>query len=87
MHGYEAQLGAPGRLSGPLMGLVGAILRAPRMAGYLSAYRGTSATETLGNVYPCRVLDQSHLTTVLPSSDSTYRPVGPKIASIVSRVS
>src|SRR5580765_2208028 len=49
MHGQQAELGAQGRLPGLLIGFVGAILRAPAMAGYLSAYRGASATQTLGN--------------------------------------
>jgi len=49
MHGQEAELGAQGRLPGLLIGFIGAILRAPAMAGYLSAYRGASATQTLGD--------------------------------------
>src|SRR5580704_18443805 len=49
MHGQEAELGAQGRLPGLLIGFIGSILRAPAMAGYLSAYRGASATHTLGD--------------------------------------
>src|SRR5207245_5973476 len=45
----SASLGPQGRLPGLLIGLGGSILRAPAMAGYLSAYRGGSATQTLGD--------------------------------------
>src|ERR1700730_3196699 len=47
--GEQARLGSQGRLPGLLIGFVGAILRAPAMAGYLSAYRRGSATKTLSN--------------------------------------
>src|SRR5207245_1726282 len=47
--GQQACFGPQGRLPGLLIGLVGSILRAPAMAGYLSAYRAGSATQTLGD--------------------------------------
>src|SRR5207245_9498949 len=47
--GQQASFGPQGRLPALLTGLVGSILRAPAMAGYLSAYRGGSATQTLGD--------------------------------------
>src|SRR5690242_21084169 len=47
--GQKARLGPQGRLPRLLIGFTGAILRAPAMAGYLSAYCGASATQTLGD--------------------------------------
>ena len=47
--GQKARLGSQGRLPGLLIGFTRAILRAPAMAGYLPAYRGASATHTLGD--------------------------------------
>ena len=54
MEGQAAGLGPQSRFPGLLVGLVGSILRAPAMAGYLPAYRGARATQTLSN-YPHRV--------------------------------
>ena len=50
MSGQQAELGPQGRLPGLLIGFIGAILRAPAMAGYLSADRGgTARLQALGD--------------------------------------
>src|SRR5579862_2466997 len=49
VQGQTADLGAQSQLPGSLVGVTGAILRAPAMAGYLSAYRRGSATKTLSD--------------------------------------
>jgi hypothetical protein len=49
VQGQATDLGPRNRLPGLGVGFVSSILRAPAMAGHLSAYRGASTTQMLGD--------------------------------------